>query len=309
MDLSKIGLGTWVIGGPYEFGWGPTDDDESRRVITTAIDSGINWLDTAPAYGYGHAEAIIGQTLQGMSELPKVFTKCGRVWDSNGKVTSDLRPHSIRNQWAESAKRLKVDNIDLYQIHRPDTVTGTPIEESWATLAQMKQEGKVNAIGLSNVTADQFVQCNNVHPVDSVQPFVNLLRPGDRQLREIASQTGAIVITYSPMESGLLTDSFDASRVAQLSDDDWRKKSPRFGPDGLARAHSVVHTLQQVGARHGYTVPDLAIAWVLRQAGVTGVIVGARKSAQIAAWIDAPKATISEAEWEEIELAAGVHHE
>lgn len=303
-ELSPLGLGTWAIGGPYEFGWGPSDDSESLQAIRSAVDQGITWIDTAPAYGYGHSEEVVGAAIKGMTDPPLVFTKCGRVWDSSGKVTSDLRPHSIRAQWQDSVRRLNVECLDLYQIHRPDKVTGTPLEESWAELAQLKSEGKVRSIGLSNVTLDEYDRCNAVSPVDSVQPFVNLLRRGDPALRQKAAANGAYVLAYSPMESGLLTGQFDAARVSELTEDDWRKHSPRFNGEGLAKAEKVVQELRQLANLTGFSVPELAVAWVLKQDGVTGAIVGARRTSQIGRWINAASIELPDAEWGAVEAAA-----
>jgi aryl-alcohol dehydrogenase-like predicted oxidoreductase len=204
-SISQLGLGAWAIGGPYEFGWGTVDDYRSIETIESAYNSGINWIDTAPAYGYGHSEEVIGRAIKKLSHSPLIFTKVGRVWDSSGKVSSDLRPESIREQWQQSISRLGVEVIDLYQVHRPDMVTGTPLVKSWETLLKLRDEGKVRAIGLSNVTLAQYQDCAAIGQVDSLQIPVNLLRPGDVNLRLAAEADGAIVLGYSPMESGLLT--------------------------------------------------------------------------------------------------------
>lgn len=301
-SISRLGLGAWAIGGPYEFGWGPVDDSCSIETIEAACAQDINWIDTAPAYGYGHSEEIIGRALKTLSRSVKVFTKCGRVWDSSGKVSSDLRPESIREQWQQSVSRLGVEVIDLYQVHRPDTVTGTPLVKSWETLAELRDEGKVRAIGLSNVTLAQYRDCAAVGRVDSLQVPVNLLRPGDVALRMAAEADGAIVLAYSPMESGLLTGKFDHVRVEGLPSDDWRKKSPKFSQESLAKASRIVDELASIAARTGYPVPSLAVAWVLRQPGVTSAIVGARFPEQITDWIAASSIELLIEKWAGVDV-------
>jgi aryl-alcohol dehydrogenase-like predicted oxidoreductase len=302
--VSRLGLGAWAIGGPYEFGWGPVDDRRSIETIEAAIDRGINWIDTAPAYGYGHSEEVIGQAFKTLSRSAMIFTKCGRVWDVSGKVSSDLRPESIREQWQQSISRLGVEVIDLYQVHRPDMVTGTPLVESWETLTRLRDEGKVKAIGLSNVTLAQYRDCAAISRVDSLQMPVNLLRPGDVALRTVAEADGALVLAYSPMESGLLTGRFDKARVEGLPSDDWRKISPKFSPENLAKAARIVDELTKMALRTGYSVPSLAVAWVLRQPGVTSAIVGARFPEQIADWQAASSINLPAAEWANVDCFA-----
>jgi aryl-alcohol dehydrogenase-like predicted oxidoreductase len=299
--LSKLGLGAWAIGGPYEFGWGPVDDDESIETIRAACERGIDWVDTAPAYGCGHSEEVVGRAIKSLHHPCKVFTKCGRVWDTQGKVTSDLRPQSIREQWHQSCSRLGVDVIDLYQVHRPDTTTGTPLAESWTELLRMREEGKVRALGLCNVTCDQYEECENIGHVDTIQTPVNLVRSGDAELRTSAEQNGTSVLAYSPMESGLLTGRFDAARIEALPPDDWRKRSSKFSGESLAKANLVVRELKLLSNQTGFSVPALAVAWVLRQPGVTSAIVGARHPTQLSDWQDAARINLSHAEWSNID--------
>lgn len=304
-SISRLGLGAWAIGGPYEFGWGSVDDHRSIETIELAYNRGINWIDTAPAYGYGHSEEVIGRAIKTLSRSPMIFTKVGRVWDSSGKVSSDLRPESIREQWQQSISRLGVEVIDLYQIHRPDTVTGTPLVKSWEMLLKLRDEGKVRAIGLSNVTLSQYQDCAAIGQVDSLQIPVNLLRSGDINLRLAAKADGAIVLGYSPMESGLLTGKFDSARVANLPSDDWRKKSPKFSQESLAKANQIVNELAKIATRTGYSVTSLAVAWVLRQPGVTSAIVGARFPEQVADWIAASSIDIPAEEWSDVDFLSG----
>lgn len=301
-EISALGLGAWAIGGPYQYGWGPVDDYRSIETIEAACDQGINWIDTAPAYGYGHSEEVIGRAIKTLSRSVKIFTKCGRVWDSSGKVSSDLRPESIREQWQQSISRLGVEVIDLYQVHRPDTVTGTPLVKSWETLTKLRDEGKVRAIGLSNVTLAQYRDCAALGRVDSLQMPVNLMRPGDVALHVAAEANGALVLAYSPMESGLLTGKFDHARVESLCSDDWRKKSPRFSEEGLAKAARIVDELGKLAARTGHSIPSLAVAWVLRQPGITSAIVGARFPEQITDWLDASSIDLPVEEWADVDF-------
>lgn len=303
--LSRLGLGAWAIGGPYEFGWGPVDDVTSELTIHKAYDAGLSWIDTAPAYGCGHSEVVVGRALQQMVEKPKVFTKCGRVWDSSGKVTSDLRPESIMAQWQESVARLHVDAIDLLQIHRLDTVTGTPLSESWAQLVEMRNDGRVHAIGLCNVGLKEFQECEDIGHVDSLQVPVNLMRPGDAALRVHALGAGTTVLAYSPMESGLLSGKFDAARVENLASDDWRKRSPKFAAGSRDRALPILEALTRLSNESGHTVAALAVGWVLRQAGVSAAIVGARRPEQIADWVDADQLQIADDAWASLDASIG----
>ena len=206
--ITRIGFGTWAIGGPYENGWGPVDDGLSVRAVLRAVELGISWIDTAPAYGYGHSETVVGQALRQLPEdsRPLVFTKCGRKW-ANGKLASDLRPKSIRKECEDSMRRLSVDRIDLYQIHRPDRDTGTPVEESWATLAELVDEGKIRWIGVSNFNQDLIVRCAAIRRVDSVQPRINLLDQSAVPLAQWCHDKGIGVLAYSPLASGMLTGS------------------------------------------------------------------------------------------------------
>ena len=307
-EITRLGLGTWAIGGPYEYGWGPVDDAVSVRTILHAVDRGLNWLDTAPAYGCGHSEEVVGTALRqfATSERPLVFTKCGRVWDTGnpGKVMSDLRPSSIRLECEASLKRLGVDRIDLYQIHRPDTRTGTPIEDSWATLAELVDEGKVRWIGLSNVDRELLDSCEAVRHVDSLQPSLSLLDQKSLPLLDWCREHGTGVIAYSPLASGLLTGAFDRQRIEALAPDDWRKRSSKFAEPALTHKLTVVDALRTIAGSLGHTISELALAWVLSRPGVSGAIVGARLPGQVDSWAGAAGVSVSEGTLREIEAAA-----
>lgn len=289
--VTRIGLGAWAIGGPYEFGWGPVVDDVSVEAILHGVERGIGWIDTAPAYGRGHSEEVVGVALRRLhsAERPMVFTKCGRVWNGRipGKIITDLRPSTIRYECEQSLRRLRVDVIDLYQIHRPDRETGTPIEDSWATLANLVDEGKVRWIGVSNFDSDLLNRCEAMRHVDSLQPPLNLLDRRALPLLDWCRDHGTGVISHSSMASGLLSGAFSRERVNSLADDDWRKKSPRFTEPKLSKQLALVDKLRPIAQSLGCTLAELAIAWVLRQPGVTGAIVGARTPEQVDDWVGA----------------------
>jgi aryl-alcohol dehydrogenase-like predicted oxidoreductase len=273
-------------------GWGAQDDDASVAAIHRAVEAGVNWIDTAPAYGLGRAEEVVGRAVAQLPEAdrPLLFTKCGLVWEPGAKTVSNvLAPQSIRRECDDSLRRLGVDTIDLYQIHWPSH-DGTPIEESWATMAALVDEGKVRHIGVSNFELDLLEACEAVRHVDSFQPQLNLL------VREVAASTlpwcrenGTGVIAYSPMHSGLLTGRFSRERAAALPDDDWRKGHPEFSGDNLDRNLDLVERLQFVADTVGCTLPELTVAWTLAWPGVDGAIVGARSAEQVDGWIGAAR--------------------
>ena len=288
--FTRLGLGTWAIGGPWRFGWGPVDDEESIAAIRRAVDEGINWIDTAAVYGLGHAEEIVGRALSGHATSHDVFvcTKCGRKTRPDGAPYGDLRAESIRAECEASLRRLGVERIDLYQIHWPDPDSGTPLEESWSAMAELVDEGKVRWIGVSNFDVDQLERCEAIRHVDSLQPSLSMVQR--RALRDVipwaaAHQTGVIV--YSPMASGLLSGSFDRDRLESLPSDDMRRGRPEFGEPWLSRNLALVERLRAIADELGCAVAELAIAWTLAQDGVTGAIVGARRPAQLDTWIGA----------------------
>ncbi|MDQ3897525.1 MAG: aldo/keto reductase, partial [Actinomycetota bacterium] len=291
LEVTRVGLGAWAIGGGgWQGGWGPQDDRESIETIRRAVDLGVNWIDTAAAYGLGHAEEIVGRAVRDMpeDERPLVFTKCGLVWEAGGTTVSNvLAPASIRRECEDSLRRLGVDVIDLYQIHWPAT-DGTPIEESWSTMADLVDEGKVRYIGVSNFDVDLLEACETVRHVDTFQPELNLLVRGAAATTLPwceARNTGVIV--YSPMRSGLLTGAFTAARAESLPDDDWRSAHPDFQEPGLSANLLVVDRLQAIARETGCTLHELAVAWTLAWPAVGGAIVGARRPSQLDDWIGA----------------------
>ena len=290
-EISRLGLGAWAIGGgDWQGGWGPQDDEESIRVIRHAIEGGINWIDTAAAYGLGHAEEVVGRAVGTMApeERPLLFTKCGLVWEEGGTTVSNLlSPPSIRRECEDSLRRLGVERIDLYQLHWP-TWDDTPIEDSWSTMADLVGEGKVHSIGLSNFEIDDLERCEAIHPVETLQPELNLLARGALSDRiPWARERGVGVIVYSPMASGLLTGRFSVERAASLPEDDWRREAPPFQRPALDRNLELVERLGDIAASVGCELTELVIAWTLQQPGVDGAIVGARSIEQLEGWIGA----------------------
>ncbi len=297
-EITLLGFGSWAAGGPYKFGWGPTDDQESIAAIRHAVDSGINWIDTAAIYGLGHSEEVVGKATADMrvGEDVFVFTKCGGFFKEElGKVVYDLRPDSIARECEQSLRRLGLNTIDLYQIHWPDNSTGTAVEDSWEAMRRLVDEGKVRWIGVSNFDTTLLDRCDALHHITSGQPPLNLVK---RQARNDVIpwcvEHGTGVIVYSPMASGLLTGKYDHETFANLAKDDWRPNSAAFQEPELSRIFDLVGRLRVVAEDLGITLPLLAIAWTLSIPGVTGAIVGARRPQQVEGWIDAAGLTLDD---------------
>jgi aryl-alcohol dehydrogenase-like predicted oxidoreductase len=282
LDITPIGFGAWAIGGGgWAFAWGAQDDSDSIASIREAIDLGINWIDTAAVYGLGHSEEVVAKALEGVTNRPYVFTKCARVWDANRQIGKSLKADSVRRECEASLKRLKVDVIDLYQIHWPEP--DEDIEEGWQAVVKLKEEGKVRWIGVSNFNAEQMGRIAKYGPITSLQPPYSLVR---REIEpEVLSYCEAHdigVIAYSPMASGLLTGAMTRERIAALPADDWRKeKNKQYQEPLLTRNLKLVELLRRIGLPHDKTPGQVAIAWVLRDPVVTGTIVGARRPGQL----------------------------
>ena len=295
--FTRLGLGTWAIGGPWRFGWGPVDDTESIAAIRRAIEEGINWVDTAAVYGIGHAEEMVGRALQGYTTGGEVFvcTKCGRKTDADGAPYGDLRPQSIIDECEASLRRLGVERIDLYQIHWPDIDSGTPLEESWSAMAKLVDDGKVRWAGVSNFGVDLLDRCEAIRHVDSVQPPLSMLqRSALGDVIPWAAAHGTGVIVYSPMASGLLSGAFDRGRLERLASDDMRLRRAVFTEPALSANLALVERLRVIADELGCAVAELAIAWTLAQEGVTGAIVGARRPDQLDGWIGAAGLDLSD---------------
>lgn len=295
MAITRVGFGAWAIGGgDWAVGWGTQDDRESIAAIRHAVARGINWIDTAAVYGLGHSEEVVREALSTIpkNQRPYVFTKCGLVWDDNDRSAMPrnvLAPASIRREIEASLRRLGVERIDLYQVHWPAR-DGTPLDAYWQTVLDLKAEGKVRAVGLSNHSASQLEAAERLGHVDSLQPPFSAIR------REVAAeelpwcaahQTGVIV--YSPMQSGLLTGAFSLERAKALPKDDWRSRNAEFSGDLLARNLKLADAMKPIAERHRTSVATIAVAWTLAWPGVTGAIVGARSAAQVDGWLDAAR--------------------
>jgi len=308
LNMTTVGFGSWAIGGGgWSYGWGPQDDAESVATMRRAIDLGINWIDTAAVYGLGHSEEVVGRLLRELpaSKRPFVFTKCGMIWDSKNPMAEPrrvLKPESIRRECEASLQRLGIDRIDLYQFHWPDP--DTPVEESWSEMDKLVKEGKVHAAGVSNFNVELLESCEAIRHVDSLQPPFSLINRKAAE-KEIpwCEQHNTGVICYSPMQSGLLTDNFTATRVAKMAADDWRRRSPEFNEPNLSRNLAFRDALRPIAQRHGASVSAVAIAWTLAWPGVTGAIVGARTPAQVEGWIQAATLKLSVADLEQITSA------
>lgn len=310
LDITPVGFGAWAIGGgDWAYGWGPQDDDESVAAILRAVDHGINWIDTAPVYGLGRSEEVVARALRELppSMRPLVFTKCGLVWDDRRRVSHSLVPASIRREVDDSLRRLRVEVIDLYQIHWPAFPPGAPapgLEEAWATLDDLRRAGKVRWIGVSNFSVEQMERVAPIAPITSLQPPYSMLMRGiEADVLPYCAAHDIGVIAYSPMQSGLLSGAMTRERIAALPADDWRRNSPEFQEPRLSRNLALVERLREIGARHGHGPGVVAIAWTLRHPAVTGAIVGARRPAQVDGVVAAATFRLSADELAEIEAA------
>lgn len=303
MQITAIGVGAWAMGGAgWEWSWGPQDDEKSIAAIHAALDRGINWIDTAAVYGLGHSEGVVARALQGRRPRPYVFTKCERVWDSEGRIGGSLRAASIRRECEASLRRLKVDVIDLYQIHWPEP--DSDIEEGWTEMARLKQEGKVRYIGVSNFSAAQMERAQRIAPITSLQPPYSLVaRDIESTVLPYVAKHRIGVIVYSPMYSGLLSGAMTRERVAKFAGDDWRRRDPNFNEPLLSRNLALAELLRKIGARHGHSAGVVAIAWTLAHPAVTAAIVGMRSAEQVSGVIGAGEFRLSDSEVHELEQA------
>jgi len=300
LNLTTVGLGTWAMGGPWQFGWGPQDDNEAIAAILTALDKGINWIDTAPIYGLGHSEELVGKALKQTKQKPLIATKCGLLWDEKNERAPCLKKESIRKECHTSLKRLGVEAIDLYQMHWPEPEQD--VGEAWEEMAKLADEGKVRYIGVSNYNVEQIERVRKIHKVASLQPPYSMLhREVEDGLLEYCAQNNIGVIAYSPMQRGLLTGRFSQERLAGLPLDDHRRRNPDFHEPQFNATLQLVDQLRSIAERNGKTLAQLAISWVLRRPEVTAVIVGARRPEQIAETAPASDWNLSEKDIEEIE--------
>jgi len=281
LEISRVGFGAWAIGGAeYDWGWGEQDDEQSIAAIHRAIELGVNWIDTAAQYGFGHSEEVVGRALAGLDERPFVFTKGGQPEGPNRTTLQTLKRDSLRRECEASLRRLGAEAIDLYQIHWP--IPDEEIEEGWAALVELKEEGLVRHIGVSNFSVEQLRRAQAIAPVETLQPPYSLL---DREVEEailpFCEREGIGVIVYSPMASGMLTGKMTRERIEGLPDDDWRRRSDRFREPQLSRNLELVERLKRVGERHGVSPGAVAVAWTLRNPAVDGAIAGFRRPDQV----------------------------
>ena len=281
MEITRVGFGAWAIGGGgWEHGWGPQDDEESVSAIHRAVEGGVNWIDTAAAYGFGRSEEVVGQALEGMSDRPYVFTKCSLVGGPGRTIAHSLKRDSVLREAEASLRRLRVDAIDLYQIHWP--IPETDIEEGWTALAELKEQGLVRHLGVSNFDVGQLRRIQRIAPVETLQPPYSLVaRDVEGEILPFAEREGIGVIVYSPMASGLLSGAMTRERIEALPEDDWRRRSERFREPQLSRNLELVDRLGQVSARHDATPGAVAVAWTLRNPAVDGAICGFRRPDQV----------------------------
>ncbi len=303
LEITRIGFGAWAIGGGgWEFGWGPQDDDQSIAAIHRALDGGINWIDTAAAYGFGHSEEVVGRVLRGLpdGDRPYVFTKASLLEGPRRRVVHSLSRESILREADASLRRLGVDAIDLYQIHWPNPEAD--IEEGWAALAELKEQGQVRHIGVSNFDVEQLRRIQQIAPVETLQPQYSLIeRDIEDEVLPFAERQEIGVIVYSPMASGLLTGRMTRERVEKLGEDDWRKRDVRFREPQLSRHLGLVERLKVVAARHDTTPGAVAIAWTLGNPAVDGAIVGLRRPDQVDDLLPAATLQLSDEDTAELE--------
>ncbi len=309
LEITTVGFGSWAVGGGgWSFGWGPQDDDASLDAIQHAVGAGVNWVDTAAIYGLGHAEEVVGRAVRALpaADRPLVFTKCGLVWDEADPLKPARRvftPTTVRDGIEASLRRLRMDYVDLFQIHWPDD-EGNPIDDAWAEMLKLRDEGKALAVGVSNFDLALLERCEAIGHVDSLQPPFSLLdRRAARELIPWAHQHATGVIAYSPMASGILTESFGPERVAAMDAGDWRRAARAFNEPELGRNLSLRDALRPIARRHDASVSEVALAWVLAWHGVTGAIVGGRSRQQVDGWIGAPDVSLTAADFDEISAA------
>ena len=301
LEITRVGFGAWAIGGGgWEFGWGPQQDEESVAAIQRSLELGVNWIDTAAAYGFGRSEEVVGRALEGMDDRPYVFTKCSLLEGRGRRVEHSLKRDSVLREAEASLNRLKLDAIDLHQIHWPNPAAD--IEEGFSALAELKERGLVRHIGVSNFDLDQIRRIQQIAPVETLQPQYSLIvRDGESALLPFAEREGIGVIVYSPMSSGLLSGKMTRERIENMPKDDWRKDDERFQEPRLSENLALVDRLETIADRHDTTPGAVAVAWTLRNPAVDGAIVGFRRPDQVDPMLAAADLALTDEEVDEIE--------
>jgi len=308
MEITRVGFGAWAAGGGgWAFSWGPQEDNDSVAAIRHAVESGVNWVDTAGVYGLGHSEEVVASAMEGIpqADRPYIFTKCGLVWDPSEPYRPAKRVgarESIRSDCEASLRRLRVDTIDLLQMHWP-AEDGAQVEDYWAALLELRDQGKIRAAGLSNHSVGQLATAEALGHVDTLQPpFSAIKRAKAPEVAWCAAHSTGVIV-YSPMQAGLLTGTFSMERAASLHEDDWRNRDPEFQGERLARNLALADALVPIAERKGTTPAAIAVAWVLSWPGITGAIVGARSPSQVEGWLAAGDLTLSGEDLKEVASA------
>jgi aryl-alcohol dehydrogenase-like predicted oxidoreductase len=301
LEITRVGFGAWAIGGgDWEFGWGPQDEGDSIAAIEHALELGINWIDTAAGYGFGRSEDIVGRALEGVAQRPFVFTKCSLLEGPGRTVLHNLKRDSIRREAEASLARLRVDAIDLYQIHWPNPEAD--IEEGWTAMKELKQEGLVRHIGVSNFHPAQMRTLQSIAPVETLQPQYSLIvRDAEAEILPFTQREDIGVIVYSPMSSGLLAGQMTRERIESLSDDDWRKRDARFREPQLTDNLQTADRVGSLAQRRGVSPGAIAIAWTLRHPAVDAAIVGLRRPDQVDELLAAATFELSDEDAAELE--------
>ena len=298
MQLTSIGFGAWAIGGgDWQYAWGPQDDSDSVAAIHRALDAGINWIDTAAVYGLGHSEEVVAKALKSTSHKPYIFTKSSMTWGEDRKIVQTMK--KIREEVEQSLRRLQIDAIDLYQIHWP--VPDEELEEGWSTMADLKREGKVRWIGISNFSVAQMERALKIAPITSLQPpYSAINRAVEPAILPFCKEHGIGVINYAPMHSGLLTGAMSKERVATLPENDFRSRAKNFQEPQLSRNLALAELMKEIGARHSVMAGVVAIAWTLHNPAITAAIVGGRSAKQVEGILPGATFRLSDAEYAEI---------
>ncbi len=301
LHITSIGFGAWAIGGgDWQFSWGHQEDDDSVKAIERAVELGLNWIDTAAIYGLGHSEEVVAKAMQSITNKPYIFTKCSMRWNDKREIYRSLKAASVQEEVENSLRRLKVDTIDLYQIHWPDPAD--EIEEGWEALAKLQEQGKVRWLGVSNFNVEQMKRAQKIAPITSLQPPYSLLnRKVEDEILPFCQEHNIGVINYSPMSSGMLTGKMTAERIKNMPQDDWRRKSANFNEPKLSRNLELVELLRTIGDRHDVEPGVVAIAWTLRNPAITAAIVGGRNAKQVEGTLPAAEFRLTAGEIQQID--------